>query len=112
VKTYPAIRRDGKLLAFEITSTWVTFGPLYRVLRSVDGVANLKRNWFNDDRVSFTFHGEPFVVNEPWGDNSRYWIGPKAPEAASLDVSPICAAFEQHRGPMARAWSKLASRQR
>jgi hypothetical protein len=69
-----------------------------------EGVTDVKRTWFNEDRIKFLFHGEPFVVNEPFGDNSRYWIGPVEPpgdragrlvvsldaiEASSGDGQPI-----------------------
>jgi hypothetical protein len=30
----------------------------------------------NDLHAEFTFEGIPFVVWEPFGDNSRFWIGP------------------------------------
>jgi hypothetical protein len=98
------------MLAFEVTSGWITFGPLYRILRSVEGVAGVRRNWLNDDRVSFIYLGQPFVVHEPRGDSSRYWIGPADTDALPLDLTPLRAAFEQHRNPIARAWAKLASR--
>jgi hypothetical protein len=99
-------------LAFEVTSSWSTFRPLHSILRSVNGVASIKRQWFNDDRVRFTFHGEPFVVNEPWGDNSRYWIGPENPEASKLDIAPIQLAFQQYRGIFQRALSAMAANAR
>ena len=90
--TYPILRPDGAIQAFEISSSWLTFRPIFRLLRSVSGVENVKRNWFNDDRISFTFRGRPCVVNEPWGDNSRFWIGPATPDP-ELDMAPVNDAF-------------------
>ena len=63
-----------------------------KILLSVDGVSEFKRNWFNDDRYCFSFHGIKCIVNEPWGDNDQYWIGPIDPDS-SLDMSPIHSAF-------------------
>ena len=100
--TYPIERANGTMLAFEVTSTWVTFGPLCRLLSSVDGVAGVRRNWFKDDRLSFTFQGEPCVVNEPWGDSSRYWFGPGDAESSRLDMTPIERAFRGHTTWIAR----------
>ena len=102
MKTYPIARLDGTLLAFEVTSGWITFRPLFRLLRSVDGVADVRRNWFNDDRVSFTYLGQACVVNEPWGDSSRYWIGPRDAAASALDMTPLLRAFDAHHGALIR----------
>ena len=107
MKTYPILRADGSMLAFEITSGWVTFRPLFKILRSVHGVANVRRNHFNDDRLSFLYLGEHCVINEPWGDNSRYWVGPKEAAASSLNLTPINQAFQAHQGALSRVWSKL-----
>lgn len=99
MKTYPIIRPNGTLRGFEITSSWFTFRPLFKILRSVKGVTDVRRNWFNDDRVTFKFHGKVAVVNEPWGDNSRYWIGLADPDAAiEIDISSIHDAFKGYRG--------------
>jgi hypothetical protein len=104
MKTYPLRRQDGSLLAFEITSAWVTFRPLYGILRSVQGVTDVKRNWFKDDRVTFKFHGEPFVINEPWGDNSRYWLGPENAEASTRDITSLHDAFQRYEGLISQTW--------
>ena len=107
MKTYPILRANGTMLAFEVTSAWITFRPLFKILRSVPGVTDVRRNYFNEDRLSFMYRGQPYVVNEPWGDNSRYWIGPKAAAGSSLDVGPINLAFQSHQGPAARIWSTI-----
>ena len=105
MKTYPITRPDGSLRAFEITSAWVSFRPLYRILSSVQGVSDVKRNWFKNNRIIFKYRGEPFVVNEPWGDNSRYWVGPEDPDASELDITPLHQAFRNYCGVIAKVWS-------
>jgi hypothetical protein len=95
MKTYPIVNDDGSLRGFQIDHPF-TRGPICRVLRSVEGVSDVTKTWFNDDRIKFRLHGEPFVVNEPWGDNSRYWIGP-AEISCAQDLSPIHEAFQQYR---------------
>lgn len=74
-------------------------GTIKRLLRSVKGVGNLKRQFFSDDRLVFTYHGERCVVNEPFGDNSRYWIGLEHPDASTLDIGPLHRVFAQYEGP-------------
>ncbi len=99
MRTYPIYSNNRQLIGFEITSAWFRFGPLLRILRSIDGVTDVSRQWFNDDRVRFKFHGRDAVVNEPWGDNSRYWVGLENPdENQDIDISPIHEAFRKYRG--------------
>ena len=99
MRTYPILKDDGSLHAFEITSAWIRFSPLFKVLNSVQGVSEVKRQRFNDDRVTFKFHSNDCVVNEPWGDNSRYWVGFVDPENHSgIDISPIHEAFKNYKG--------------
>ena len=107
MNTHPIFRPGGSLLAFEITSAWITFRSLYKILRSVEGVSDIKRNYFNDNRVTFNYHGESFIVNEPWGDNSRYWVGPENVEISRLNITPLHNAFQEHRSNFRKAWSWL-----
>ena len=86
--------------AFEITSLWVTFRPLIALLRSVEGVSDVRRNYLNDDRLSFRFHKAQFVVFEPFGDNSRYWVGPMESETALLDLKPVHETFRLYSRPI------------
>jgi len=99
MKTHPIRYEDGTLRAFEITSSWVRFGPLFRILESVEGVSEVKRQLMDEDRVSFMFHGQKAVVNEPWGDSSRYWVGLVDDETCrDFDISPLQQAFNEYRG--------------
>jgi len=76
MKTYPLKREDGQIFAFEIRGAGLWTGSLARLLERVPGVANVRRVRSEDNRLAFEVNGEPFVVWEPWGDNSRYWVGP------------------------------------
>jgi len=96
MKTNPILRGDGSLYSFEITSNMSTY-QVFKILCSVEGVSDVKSNWSNDDRISFRFHGEPFVVHEDWGDSDRYAVRPENPEAPKLDMTPLHHAFQNHR---------------
>lgn len=62
-------------------------------------VTDVHRNWFNGDRVTFKFHGMSAVVYEPWGDNSRYWVGLESPdESPEIHITPLHEAFKNHHG--------------
>jgi hypothetical protein len=110
MKTYPIVDDDGVFRGFEIELP-ISNRPVVRVLRSIDGVTEVTKTWFNDDRIKFLFNGEPFVVNEPYGDNSRYWIGPAEPPSPQ-DISPIHNAFQAHRylvPPRVVLWGLVAA---
>lgn len=99
------MRQDGTLLAFEVTSAWISFHAMFKILRSVEGVTNVQRRWFSEDHATFSYFGEQCVVWEPWGDNDRYWIGPKEAGNSKLDITPMHMAFQNYKNPLARLWS-------
>lgn len=97
MRTYPRVEANGSVRYFEISNAfWWSFGPMRRVLESVEGVTNVRRNWFNGDRFSFAFLERRCVVNEPFDDNSRYWIGPSELDPPP-DMGPVHAAFRRFR---------------
>ena len=83
--------------AFEVNNDVLPGPILGRTLESVDGVTDvrLKTELFSKDenRAYFIFHGVPFVVWEPFGDNSRYWIGPADQSTPPPDLGPLMRAF-------------------
>lgn len=96
MKTWPISRSDGVPYAFEIPIGWPSL--LCKLLRSIPGVSHVNRTRLGDNRITFLFNGEPFVVNEPWGDSSRYWVGPSDPAGAATDIKPLHDAFVRHHG--------------
>jgi hypothetical protein len=67
-----------------------------RVLTSVQGVSDFRRVRSSDDRFAFSYLGRGCVVHEPFGDNSRYWIGPVEKEPP-IDMTPVRDAFSRFR---------------
>jgi hypothetical protein len=107
LKTYPLRRDDGSVHAFEIGNAFISMGAIRRMLSSVDGVTSIKRQFRSDDRLTFSFNGVPWVVHEPWGDNSRYWVGPTEAKDHGFDVAPIHDVFARYRSPLIRLWIRL-----
>jgi len=96
MKTNPILRTDGSIRSFEITSSVFTH-QIFKILRSIEGVSDVKQNWFNDNRYGFKFHGEPCVVYEDWGDSDRYSVRPEYTAASRLDMTPLHQAFQSYR---------------
>ena len=99
MKTYPILRTDRSLHGFEIDNAWISFERLGDILCSVDGVSDVRRVDFSDDRMEFLLNGELCVVHEPFGDNSRYWIGPRDAANSTLDISPVHNAILAYNSP-------------
>jgi hypothetical protein len=92
MKTYPIRGKSGQPFAVEVDVVSCSVRDLVRTIASVDGVTGaLARKPFardGDVRARFRFHSQDFAVVEPFGDNSRYWIGPLS-DTTFLDITPI-----------------------
>lgn len=98
--------RGRRPFAFEIETAYLEPGTVTRLLKDVVGVSHVReRKPFapNDEiHAEFRYMNRNYVVWEPYGENTRYWIGPRAPEAGAVSVEPIERAFRQYRPPLHR----------
>ena len=83
MKTYNLTDSNGELIAFEVSNTLLSRRKAVKVIEKLNGVEILKRpKWFSfknqDVFCEFVYEGTTYQIEEPWGDNSRYWIGPKS----------------------------------
>lgn len=108
METYPSIdeKNGGPPFAFEIENDYVGLGTVAHILKEIDGVTEVRmRRLFSkweEIHIWFKYANHDCVVWEPFGDNSRYWIGPKNPEE-KFDVREIENAFKRYRPPFHRA---------
>lgn len=105
LRTYELYRDDGYFLAFEIENVYVTPKKIVEVLSAVNGVTdvNLRKplGASRDVHVVFKYLGIDYVVWEPFGDNSRYWIGPEheKDQQLDIDITPLSNAFREYEPP-------------
>ena len=101
MNTYPIRNVDGQTVAFEIENVYVNVGQVVALLRVIANVTDIRvRKLFSpvdDIHIEFVYMGNEFIVLEPFGDNSRYWIGPKDKVHSQIDVGPMEKVFQQHR---------------
>jgi hypothetical protein len=92
MRTYPIRGDDGVLFAFEVDAQLLG-RRLARVLRQIDGVTDVRRRrWWDgspDVHIRFQYRGREYVVWEPFGDNSRWWIGPDDTDAAPMPLDEL-----------------------
>jgi len=100
MKTFPIESKDGHCFAFEIENAYIASGQIVQLLQEVEGVTDIRaRKPFSsssDIHVSFGYKGQEFVVWEPYGDSSRYWIGPKDENEHSTDVTVLQEVFAKY----------------
>lgn len=118
MKTYPVLNdKKGRTPIFQIENAYIGPAAVARLLAVIEGVTEVQsRKMFaksTDVHVSFKYMGQPFIVWEPFGDNSRYWIGPADMVAGAEDVPDIQSpsdlarledAFKRYHPPFIRAF--------
>lgn len=105
MRTYPVCDDEGRHVAFEIEHVYLSRSALAELLRTVCGVADValagRFGGTNDVRIRFKYRGNNQVVWEPYGDSSRYYIGPKDSSDA-VDISALEALLRSYRPPVWR----------
>jgi hypothetical protein len=106
VQTYPKVdEASGTTLGFEIEMEYISLAAMARVLSSVEGVTDLRRrrlfSRFDEIHIWFRYRSADCVVWEPFGDNSRYWIG-QLESSPTVDMSDLEKAFQNYDPPLIR----------
>jgi hypothetical protein len=78
MKIHDLKNKEGVVCAFEVSNILLRRRAACRIVRSIPGV-KLVRRTRNDQFCQFELDGVTFVLWEPWGDSSRYWVGPEPP---------------------------------
>lgn len=93
----------GQLQSFEIENALIGRRGVVRVLSKIPEVKivqppKLLLSWFREEEFcKFEIGGTQFLVEEPFGDNSRYWIGgPRQNDQLEI----VAKAFKAQRWPL------------
>ena len=93
--------KEGRVFAFEIENSQFGRNSVCQLIQSFPGTHILRSpkkflSWFREEVFcEFEVHGKKFMVLEPFGDNSRYWIGPEPPKWCE-EVGFVREAFLRH----------------
>ena len=114
MQTYPLFNQAGRLFAFEIENVYVGRRRIGALLARVNDVSEVKvsRSFLprGDVHVDFLYGGKQYVVWEPWGDSSRFWIGPREESDEPVDIQALEKVFRSYRPPLAtRVLGSIAS---
>ena len=107
METYSVLSKDkARSSAFEVENAYIAVSTIVHLIQQVEGVAEVqprrKLSGSSDVHVEFKYLGQPYIVWEPFGDSSRYWIGPKDGVEAGGDSTAIEQAFKRYRPPLYR----------
>jgi hypothetical protein len=102
MKVHDLIDKEGRVFAFEISNTFFGRKRLCRLVRSIPEARIIKapglRSFFKgeDEFCEFEIRGQKFVAWEPYGDNSRYWIGSEPPHWCE-QLETVRSVFMHHK---------------
>jgi hypothetical protein len=101
MKLYDLKDKDGRIFAFEIPNWRLSRNGVCKVVRSIPEAHVLRTPRFlsrfrEEEFCGFEVYGQKFKAREPFGDNSRYWIGPEPPHWCE-QVEVARDAFARHK---------------
>jgi hypothetical protein len=95
MRTYAIRDEHGNLFAFEVSSL-LGRRIARRIVASVPGARVVRSNLRSDVFCEFQVAGEAFAIEEPFGDNSRFWIGPVGGQGGEA-IQAARSQFEKAR---------------
>lgn len=104
MKTYPLKDQNEFQFGFEIENVYISLKKIVNLLSTIDNVSNIRQrrlfDFTNENLIEFDYMGDRFIVFEPFGDNSRYWICPYQKSNRKVDITRIENVFEQYHPPI------------
>lgn len=104
MRTFPITNENGQCFAFEVENAYIGPRRIAKLLADLAGTSDFRSVGLitakDDVRLRFKYNNHDFLVWEPFGDNSRFWIGPAEEQHTAIDVSELRAAFERYRPPI------------
>ena len=95
MQIYDITDNAGNVFAFEVSNSFLSRSTACRVACSIPGAKLIRKPRIfpsQDEFCEFEIDGVTFTIWEPWGDNSRYWIGSK-PERSVPQIAQVREAF-------------------
>jgi hypothetical protein len=95
MRTYPLLDAQGRLVAFEVSSL-LGRRLARRVAASISGARIVSTNLGEDRFCEFEIGSSRFAIEEPFGDNSRFWVGPVNALAVEA-IERVQVSFSKNR---------------
>jgi hypothetical protein len=97
MRIYELKDKKGRMFAFEVENAFLGRAGVCKVVQAIPNIQIIRKSkmlsYFREESFcEFIIDGKRFEAFEPFGDNSRYWIGPKPPKWCK-QVSEVSKAF-------------------
>ena len=98
---YPIENESGQLHAFEIENWKVSRARATSIVKSIPDAVIIREpkkilSWFREDVFcEFSINNTVFQIDEPYGDNSRYWVGKKEAGGWCPELEKVKKAFQE-----------------
>lgn len=107
MQTFPINNaQNSAKVGFEIEYAYTSSREVARIVREIAGVSDVQLigSWLSDGdlRLRFRFRSDAFVVIEPFGDSSRYFIGPESERKSAENIDAVENAFKTYRPGLLR----------
>jgi hypothetical protein len=114
MRVYDQKDTEGRIFAFEVDNLNLGRRDLCELVARIPGAAVVREpkwlSWFREEEFcEFVVDGQRFTAWEPFGDNSRYWIGPDPPVSCA-QMAAVRETFVRHKPSLVpfhrlfRAW--------
>ena len=103
MKTEELKNDSGIVTGFSVGSTRLTRWGVPKIIGTIPGAQVIrKQRPFRlagpDDFCEFIVGGKTFLVIEPFGDNSQFWVVAEPPEAQCPSLAKVRGVFENYHG--------------
>jgi len=101
MKVYDLQDKEGRNFAFEVPNSFIGRSEVARIVGAIPGATLVRKpKMFSfvseEEFCEWEINGVHFKAWEPFGDNSRFWIGPN-PVRWTSEIQVVRHAFLQHR---------------
>jgi hypothetical protein len=102
MKTREMKNDAGIVTGFSVSNLFLRRWAVPKVVRSIPGARVVRKQRpfrfrARDDFCEFVVDGKTFLVIEPFGDNSKYWVVAEPPEPHCPSLAKVREAFARHR---------------
>ncbi len=96
MKIFEGHDTDGQLVYFEVPNTLLSRKAAVKIIKEIPNVEILKNYKRDDIFCTFKLGNRVFEIMEPFGDNSRYYIGEPIAQS-SEELKMIKEKFSTHK---------------
>ena len=115
METHPLRNEGGELIGFEVPNwPFLSSRGVAKFLSQLPGITVTRvRRLFERSEIhaEFAYQGDAFSVWEPYGDNSRYWVGPsEEAQISQQHLAEVEALFKgSWPGPISHGLARVVS---